>query len=151
MCLGRLRRTTESSWEPSLDYGKDFYYNLLLSHLQSNGRDMESLTMYQEAIDAMTKERMIRKSDLNYDYATEYGKSRMYQTGCYLGAMLSRGAAAINHSLADHRSTENRHQELAQGITRTCYTAANRTKTGLIPNSIISNDRFEGSSFYLLK
>ena len=148
---GNLNLTAYLSW-PSLHFrGRAFYLNLLRSHLQSNRRDMESLVMYREAIDAMIEEKMFRKSNENNDYTTEYDFPNMHNSACYLGAMLSRGAAAINHSLADHRSTATRHQELAQGITRTCYTASNRTKTGLPPYWIILENAFESSSHYYLR
>src|SRR5699024_8440702 len=135
-------------WKSFDDAVKAFYFNLLRSHLQSNRRDMESLAMYREALDAMIEAKMFRKANETYDYAISFlGDNYMYKSGCYLGAMLSRGAAAINNSLADHRSTATRHQELAQGITRTCYTATNRTKTGLTPLKIIFNNAFDSSNF----
>src|SRR5699024_1318575 len=109
------------------------------------------LVMYREAIDATIEAEMIRKSNTSYDYVTDYGQSRMFDAGCYLGAMLSLGAQAINHSLADHRNTATRHMELAQGITRTCYTATNRTKTGLTPHWIIRETGFVNSSDYFLR
>ena len=147
---------TDGNWisgkTPSLNWhGSAFYFNLLNSHLQSNRRDMESLVMYREAIDSMIEAKMFSKSNSCYDYATDYGESEMYYTYCYLGAMLSRGAAAINHSLADHRSTATRHQELAQGITRTCYTATNRTKTGLTSDYIIWKNKLNGYGPYFLR
>src|SRR5699024_9712819 len=87
----------------SFDYDRAaFYFNLLQSHLQSNRQDMESLAMYREAIDAMIKAKMFRKSVGGYDYSAESHRSEMFSPECYLGAMLSRGAQAINHSLADH-------------------------------------------------
>ena len=133
----------ESVWKPAL-YWHDsaFFYNLLRSNLQSNGRDLESLAMYREVIDALIEAQVFKKSNENYDYATKVGKTEMHNYDCYLGAMLSRGAQAINHSLADHRSTATRHQELAQGITRTCYTATNRTKTGLTSYYTIKDNKF---------
>src|SRR5699024_4261108 len=106
---------------------------------------------YREAIDAIIEAKMFRKSNASYDYAKDYGVTYMDQSGCYLGAMLSRGAQAINHSLAGHQSTATRHQELAQGITRTCYTATNRTKTGLTPDLIIRGNDFFSSSYYNLR
>ena len=144
---------------PSLVYDSSaFYFGLLKSHLQSAGRDAESLHMYRDTIESMEKSgKVFRKSLKNrdLDYALEFETITMHQSACYLGAMLSLGAQAIaTASTGDSAAAElaARHRQLAEGITETCHTAANRTKTGLMPGIIIINGGFApDDTVYLLR
>ena len=137
------------------DRSNAFYFGLLKSHLQSAGRDAESLAMYREAIESVEKSgMMLRKSKYNFDYVTSYQGDEMHYSSCSLGAMLSLGAQAIaTASTGDSAAAElaARHRQLAKGITETCYAATNRTATRLPSEYIIKEDDFVNWGSYYLR
>jgi len=139
---------------------RQFYKSLILSHIQSNYANTEALELYIDAIEAMMKYGVFSTyhnplTNATTYYATDYyydtlpldlrNETVMEYSTCYLGAMLSLGAVAlekaalrlsnsVNNSKADeYQQLAKKHRLWAIELTETCHQASALTATKLGP------------------
>lgn len=135
--------------------GGNFYSNLIKSYIQSNLTNENVLNDYKESIDAMERIGMfaISKSGLHYARNFHSGEGKfddyMNYDSCYLGAMLGQGATVmekaknriLNAKVAKSEMERiERHWNLAEQLTDTCYQASVRSPTGLPPHHFYFKD-----------
>ena len=132
--------------------GRDFYYALLRSYLQSGGRLVEALQLYNEAVSSVLQNsEMITTSTstgngtgdglvwvrdaifVNGTTVSEYGE-RMSYSACYLGAMFALGAATFKGGEDRCHPLARRQRQLAVELTRTCHKAATGLPIRLPPD-----------------
>lgn len=132
----------------SLDKGgRDFYYNLLRSYLQSGGRLVEALQMYNEAVSSVLQNTevitstgngtgliWVRDAFLEKDNTSiEYG-DKMFYSSCYLGAMFALGAGTFKDGEDRCSPLFRRQRQLAAELTRTCRLATLKSITKMAPS-----------------
>ncbi|KAH9389387.1 Mannosyl-oligosaccharide 1,2-alpha-mannosidase IB [Tyrophagus putrescentiae] len=128
-------------WQISLGTtGRDFYYNLLRSYLQSGGKLKEALQLYNEAIgDIFERSEMITSTEWWFDALLPVGKTvleyrkTMTYSACYLGAMFALGAATFKKEDDRCSPLARRQRQLAVELTRTCHQVATGSPTKLGP------------------
>ena len=142
--------------------GRSFYYNLIHAYILSGGQDKNALNIYQNAIDSFDKIGVFKTSSstnehhyyVNSYFVEDRGQEEnnnqmmMEFSGCYLGAMLSLGANAMQNALSSRDSQHiysnqqkqlefsriKRHLLLGKQLTETCHQAGMKSLTGLAPN-----------------
>ena len=129
--------------------GRDFYYALLRSYLQSGGKQVEALQLYNEAVSSVlqnsemitsprkigslvrVQEALLNQGHTALEYADLLGMS--YST-CYLGAMFALGAATFKGGEDRCHPLARRQRQLAVELTRTCHKAATGLPIRLPPD-----------------
>lgn len=123
------------------DETTDFYYNMIRSYIQLGRQDSQLLKMYTDAIDSLVKMQLIKTIGnqlfaRKYDTKTQLFRNNMEDSGCVLPGMLALSARELEMI----NSTKSRiYWELAVNLTETCYHAANKTKTKLLPHKFNDN------------
>ncbi|XP_017463407.1 PREDICTED: mannosyl-oligosaccharide 1,2-alpha-mannosidase IA-like, partial [Rhagoletis zephyria] len=124
------------------DETTDFFYNMIRSYVQLNRQDAQLLKMYTDAIDNIQKMQLLKNIG-NQLFARKFETkallhtNNMDDTSCLLGGMLALGARELQKA---NSPKFHLHWQLAVNITDTCYQAANRTKTKLLPHSFTLNN-----------
>ncbi|CAB0033632.1 unnamed protein product [Trichogramma brassicae] len=133
--------------------GDSFYEYLLKAWIQSGKTDREARQMYDEAMDAIMTH-MILKSPGGLLYASDIQYERvehkMGHLACFAGGMFGLGAKNDNE-------VNDRHMEVASGLTNTCHESYIRTPTKLGPEAFHFIEGSEakslknGEKYYILR
>eukprot|EP00904_Undaria_pinnatifida_P011230 jgi/Undpi1/7237/HiC_scaffold_22.g09710.m1 len=115
--------------------GDSFYEYLLKAWLQGGQEETEYRTMYDRAMDGMTKV-LLKKSDpsgLTYvsDWNGRSNAAKMDHLVCFLAGTLALGAQTT-----DDEERAERDMKTAKALAYTCYQMYARQKTGLAPEMV---------------
>ena len=86
---------------------RDYYYDLLRSHIQSGGTDRKSMDLYKQEVDLVIKKKLFTTGTSGLMYARQYEASLdkfddfMEYEGLYLGAMLGLSSKAIQDAICE--------------------------------------------------
>lgn len=140
-----------------------FYAHLIKRYIQSGGRDVQFMHLFQDAVQHLERSAMfaqdVKTGALHArGYLLDY-RPQDYEymkfAGCQLGATLALAAQEMERDLSKMKSSEgpsvgraeirklqyriSRYWEVAEEIAETCYQESVRSKTGLPPRRFYFN------------